>query len=327
MWPRRTKRPKDLMRRVRITREGRYFLGITLGVGLAAISTGNNLLYILLGLLLALILVSGVMSEAALAGLHVRRRLPHRAQVGRPHLVEIEVHNQKHRIPSYAIEVEDIRANHPADKRCFFLKVSPRSTQVAAYRRTPQRRGRESHVAFRVATRFPFGLFEKSRQVSSLGELVVYPPVHPVKLPAPSAVTDIAGRTTLPRRGDDDIAGLRPYRDGDDPRLIHWKKSAAAPHLVVRDTDAAAAPDIQLQLDDTYAPAIRPDSSDQRRRWLEGFETRLRETASLAVAHLARGESLVLKTTSGRQVRAHARAGSDAVLRFLALLDPQMPNP
>ncbi len=55
----------------------------------AAINTGNNLLYLLLGVLLALILVSGIMSELALRALVVRRRLPTRAQVGRPHLVEI----------------------------------------------------------------------------------------------------------------------------------------------------------------------------------------------------------------------------------------------
>ena len=36
-------------RRLRITREGKYFLGITFGVGLAAINTANNLLYLLLG--------------------------------------------------------------------------------------------------------------------------------------------------------------------------------------------------------------------------------------------------------------------------------------
>ena len=92
-------------RRLRITREGKYFVGITLGVGMAAINTGNNLLYLLLGLLLALILVSGVMSELSLRLLTVTRRLPARAQAGRAHLVEIEVFNHKGRLPSYAIEV------------------------------------------------------------------------------------------------------------------------------------------------------------------------------------------------------------------------------
>ena len=118
-------------RRLRITREGKYFLCITFGVGVAAINTANNLLYLLLGLLLSLIVISSIMSESTLRGLRVTRRLPRRAQVGRPHQVEIEVHNDKAHIPSYAIEVEDIRSCQPADKRCFFLKISPRSTQRA----------------------------------------------------------------------------------------------------------------------------------------------------------------------------------------------------
>ena len=63
-------------RRLKFTREGKFFVGITLGVGFAAINTANNLLYLLLGLLLALIIVSGVMSELSLRNLTVVRRLP-----------------------------------------------------------------------------------------------------------------------------------------------------------------------------------------------------------------------------------------------------------
>src|ERR1041385_1864382 len=168
-------------RKLKFTREGKFFVGITLGVGFAAINTGNNLLYLLLGMLLGLIVVSGLMSVLSLRDLSVVRRLPRRAQVGRPHLVEIEVFNHKGRVPSYAIEVEDLRAGQPADKRCFFLKISPKSAQVAAYRRTPGRRGRDRHTGFRIATRFPFGLFEKSREVEADGDLIIYPAVDAVR--------------------------------------------------------------------------------------------------------------------------------------------------
>src|SRR4029079_11436528 len=102
------------------------------------------------GMLLSLIVVSGVMSDLSLRSLTVTRRLPVRAQVGRAHLVEIEVFNHKKRIPSYAIEVEDLRAGQPADKRCFFLKISPSSAQAAAYRRPPLRRGRDRHTGSRL---------------------------------------------------------------------------------------------------------------------------------------------------------------------------------
>src|SRR6202046_1191167 len=209
-------------RRLRFTREGKFFVGITLGVGFAALNTANNLLYLLLGMLLALIVVSGLMSDLSLRDLTVVRRLPLRAQVGRAHLVEIEVYNHKKRVPSYAIEVEDLRAGQPADKRCFFLKISPSSAQVAAYRRTPARRGRDRHTGFRIATRFPFGLFEKSREVEAEGELIIYPAVDPVRLPVEEPGRRAGGSTANGRGAGDETYALRPMRDGDDPRDIYW---------------------------------------------------------------------------------------------------------
>src|ERR1700731_3059097 len=89
VWRRRIRPP----RRLKFTREGKFFVGVTLGVGFAAINTANNLLYLLLGMVLGAIGVSGVLSELSLRGLLALRRLPLRAQGGRPHLVEIEVFN------------------------------------------------------------------------------------------------------------------------------------------------------------------------------------------------------------------------------------------
>ena len=61
---------------------GKYFLGITLGVGFAAINSGANLLHAIFGALMALILGSGVLSESTLRRVRVRRVLsgsPHAA--------------------------------------------------------------------------------------------------------------------------------------------------------------------------------------------------------------------------------------------------------
>ena len=49
-WLRRKLRPP---RRLRFTREGRVIVILSIGVGFAAINTGNNLLYLLLGWLLS----------------------------------------------------------------------------------------------------------------------------------------------------------------------------------------------------------------------------------------------------------------------------------
>jgi uncharacterized protein (DUF58 family) len=306
-------------RRLKFTREGKFFVGITLGVGFAAINTANNLLYLLLGLLLSLIVVSGIMSELSLQGLTVVRRLPSRSQVGRPHLVEIEVFNHKRRVPSYAIEVEDLRARQPADKRCFFLKISPNSAQVAAYRRTPLRRGRDVHVGFRIATRFPFGLFEKSREVTAPGELVIYPAVDPVQLPPPQIGRAPGTAHVVGRGHGEDFLGLKLMRAGDDPRDIHWRKSAAVGQPVMRERARETQPDVLLNLD-TVRPPEPPDD------WSAGFERRIRDIASRAIAHLKRGDSVAIRTSSGALTRANRMVGADPLLRYLALVEPQSQN-
>jgi len=301
-------------RRLKFTREGKYFVGITLGVGFAAINTGNNLLYLLLGMLLSLMVVSSVMSELSLRTLTVTRKLPTRAQVGRAHLVEIEVYNHKKRIPSYAIEVEDLRAGQPADKRCFFLKISPSSAQVAAYRRTPARRGRDRHTGFRIATRFPFGLFEKSREVSADGELVIYPAVDPVRLPPEDRGRQLGGVGTSGRGTSDETYSLRPMREGDDPRDIYWRKSAITNQMVLRERARETRPDVRLVID-----VVRPkDAGDT---FSAQFEKRIREVASRAVAHIKRGDGVVVVTNLGEEARGDRNIGSDRILRFLALLE------
>ena len=306
-------------RKLKFTREGKFFVGITLGVGFAAINTGNNLLYLLLGMLLALIIVSGLMSEVSLRNLTVVRRLPARAQVGRPHLVEIEVFNHKGRVPSYEIEVEDLRSGQPADKRCFFLKISPKSAQVAAYRRTPNRRGRDRHVGFRIATRFPFGLFEKSREVPSEGELIIYPAVDPVQLPASPAGRHVGADSTLGRGHGDDYIGLKLLRDGEDPRDIHWRKSAAVGQLVMRERARDARPDVVLGLDN-----VRPESAKEE--WDNTFERKIRDVASRTVAHIKRGDTVSIHVSGGDKARSGRQSGSDPLLRFLALLEPLTPD-
>lgn len=307
--------PRNPSRRLRITREGKFFIAISLGIGFAAINTGNNLLYLLLGMLLALIIVSGILSELCLRDLSVTRKLPHRAQVGRSHLVEIEVFNHKGKFPSYAIEVEDQRSDQPADKRCFFLKISPQSTQVAAYRRTPQKRGRDQYVGFRVATRFPFGLFEKSREVAEKGELIIYPAIDNVTVDGSGARSGETSRSGLTRGHGDETLGLRPMRDGDDPRSIHWKKSATVGALVVREKAMSTQPEVTLALDD-----FRVEGAPST--WEDQFESNIREVASLSVAHLRRGNSVEVRTASGGAARARGSVSADAILRFLALLEP-----
>ncbi len=157
-------------RTLRPTRAGWVFFGLTLGVGLAALNTGNNLMYMVLSLLLSFLVLSGVLSESALRGIQVRRLLPSELVAEQEAIVGVEVKNQQDRVPAFAVVVEDVirvgALQRPAGRtllrpagRAFALRVAPRGAELRSYRFVPPQRGALAFVGFRVATRFPFGLF------------------------------------------------------------------------------------------------------------------------------------------------------------------------
>src|SRR5688500_2918645 len=96
-------------RRLSFTREGKIIVILAIGVGFAAINTGNNLLYLLLGWLLSFIIASGILSELTLRALTVTRRPPPRVYAGEPFLMEVVIENGKPHRASYSIEVEDLQ--------------------------------------------------------------------------------------------------------------------------------------------------------------------------------------------------------------------------
>ena len=60
----------------KLTYEGLVYLGGIFVVALAAINTGNNLLFMILACLLAGVLISGLLSRLVLSGIDVRLELP-----------------------------------------------------------------------------------------------------------------------------------------------------------------------------------------------------------------------------------------------------------
>ena len=67
-----------------VTRAGIVYAIATLLIGIAALNTGNNLLYVIVAAMLAAILVSGLASAVVLRGLELDVRLPDQVFAGRP---------------------------------------------------------------------------------------------------------------------------------------------------------------------------------------------------------------------------------------------------
>ncbi len=92
-----------------VTRAGIVYVLVTLVIGIAALNTGNNLLYIVVAAMLAAILVSGMVSAWVLRWLELDVRLPEHVFAGRAVLGRIVLHNPRRFLPSFSIRVVSAR--------------------------------------------------------------------------------------------------------------------------------------------------------------------------------------------------------------------------
>jgi uncharacterized protein (DUF58 family) len=88
-----------------VTRAGIVYAITTLLIGIAALNTGNNLLYIIVAAMLAAMLVSGVVSALVLRDLQLDIRLPEHVFAGKPVLGRILLHNPRRWLASFSIHV------------------------------------------------------------------------------------------------------------------------------------------------------------------------------------------------------------------------------
>src|SRR5712675_1706495 len=99
----------------KISRAGWLYFGATLLVALAALNTGNNLLFLILSCLVSIILMSGILSSISLAGIDLRIDLPEHIFTGQTVRASVELINGKLTLPSLALRVEAVvPQNSPA---------------------------------------------------------------------------------------------------------------------------------------------------------------------------------------------------------------------
>lgn len=305
-------------RRIAFTGRGAAFTVGALAVGFAAINTGNNLLYLLLGAMLGLVALSGWLSEQVLRDVEVERRVPHGIPAGRDGRVLYRVANGKRRSPSLALELREEGLQGPS---VFLPRVGAGTVELVVAPVRFERRGVRRLHTLTLSTTFPFGFFEKSRDLELPGELVVWPRTdRPLR---PPGAGEEAGQQRpptwqLPSGPRGEYRGLREYRVGDDPRDIHWRTTARRDRPVVREYDRDAARTLWICLDRGAEPG-------------DEAEAMVEVAASLAARAAAEGRRFglmagerILRPGSGP---AHLQAMLDALARVEFHLGAPPPAP
>jgi len=294
-------------RSLRLTREGWFFLGVTIAIGLAALNTGHNLFYLVFAMLVSLIVVSGLLSERAVRGLRVERRLPGEVFARAAAPVELRVKNASRNRTSYAVEVHDGVVGQPRRRVGFIDRLDPGGERTFVSLMTFARRGRQRLRSVHLVTRFPFGLFEKTRIVPIAEACVVFPALQPADGRAASRGAVLGGFRK--QRLGEEMVGLRRKLEDDDPRRIHWRVSARIGEWMVTEH----AENLQRPLAVFF---------DSRGPAGDAFERAVERCASLLWYTNRNGASARLFSWQA-SFREEGQRGLRAALAFLGEIEPQ----
>ncbi|MGH9296789.1 MAG: DUF58 domain-containing protein [Acidimicrobiales bacterium] len=179
-----------------------------------------------------------------------------------------------------------------SSRSCRCTPLRPSGAQVAlvagvetTVKLLPSHRGFLQAVDVRVATAAPFGLlwWSMSCRLQLPGRLVVAPVPGEVGVVGAAEAAGEAAVSAPEASVTGDARGIREYRAGDSPRLVHWRATAHSGSLMVRESETH--PDLPLHV--VADLAQDPD------------EAELQASAALGTvrALLGAGRRVVLDTT------------------------------
>ena len=303
-------------RSLRLTSDGTRFLLFTIGIGVAAVNTGNNLFYLLLAMMLSIVVISGLLSEQCLRRLDFHRHVPDLIMANQPTTVTLSVTNRSPWLPSFSLRLFDVVDGQNLDRGLFVDHLSAQRSTLLSYPILATTRGRLKLEGIRAETSFPFGLFLKRALYRVPAEIPVSPPIRPLSLRFVDELVSEGQGLSFPRRGPGtQLYNLRLYCPGDDSRAIHWMSTARTSKLMVRETEAEDQRRITIALS-----TLAPDDHEAL------FEQSVTLVASL-LWHLSQ-KSYPLRLIV-HAADSGLGSGSDhlvAMLRMLALCERRFPQ-
>lgn len=310
------RKPPIKYRRLVIAREGWHYLVVMAFILGGAMLREVNLLYVLAGMMLGAFVVNGRMASFALKRIDVRRRLPSRVFAGETFTVQLVAENHRPRYASWAVSARDFLEREGTDRKIavdvevIFANVPAGGKAAASYETNLPRRGVYEFGPLEISTRFPLGLLRASATVMEKHKLFVRPRLGRLTKHWTNMVQSSRWGThqSRPKRGtaEGEFYGLRDWRPGDSQRWIHWRTTARAGQLVVRQFEQQQNWDAALLLD-----LWRPEWPEDEDLYREERAVAFLATAVVDLCH--RGGSQLLVGVAGERC-AHRRAAASRML-------------
>ena len=264
--------------------------------------------------------MSGILSDSSMRRLSLSREIPAEISANSRFPVRICVRNKKSWIPSFSLSVEDI-VDQRGDNTRFIVKIPPLEEKEIFYFSSFPERGVKRYRGFKVLTKYPFGLIQKTDFIDGIEEVLVYPEIFDIdKVMVGSHL--FHGEYLSGRKGlGVNPWGLRDYQYGDDARLIHWKSTAKKGVWMVKEFESEKKLKVSLDLVLVHPDALRAKAF-RKAEALVLIEELISMCASMIV-FLVKINYEVMLTINGNPIESAGRRYISNYMRELAMIETE----
>jgi uncharacterized protein (DUF58 family) len=215
------------------------YIAVSIFLGVVAVNSANNLLYLVTAVLLGYMLASGLAGRGNIRNAQVSVSFPDEVYAQTPCVATVRIVNKSRFVPLFLIEV----ALEERKGRVFFPIVQPGKSESRSFFTVFPFRGRHDVEDIELSSVYPFNFFVRYWPVDFETSVTVFP--CPLRCDLELV---FVRRSRQDDEGEDaaskeetDIVGVRPYVEGDSMKRIHWKSSARTGKLKTRLYDGTSS--------------------------------------------------------------------------------------
>ena len=296
---------------------GWVLLGLAIFFFAAATNTLAGWLYVMSGVLLALLAIAAILPPRNLSGLKVERQPVRPVSAGDALVIELRLENIQRQPKVLFQAIDPVPQSLGPVQTVSIRAINPGQHYLWTYQLPTRRRGLFNWSGGTLRSAAPLGLFWSSRRFTAPASVIVYPQILKLnRCPILDTLGAQSGQQwqfsrSVEASTEGITRALRPYRWGDPTRLIHWRTSARYGELRVREMEVATSgQDVLIAL-------------DQLGTWsAENFEQAVVAAASLYNYAVNRGFATALWMPQWGVLQDYAR-----VMSALAEVEPISSNP
>lgn len=213
--------------KLKITKLGFFYIFLTIVIGISAINTGNNLLFVMDSFLLSFMLISSWFAKLNLRWIEVSFSFPEECYAQVPTLIKIYLINRKRIIPSFLIKLSFQLKNFKHNNSFFVTYFIVEKTSEKILSINGIERGYNYLENIVLSSNFPFNFFVLKRPLKIKTQFIAFPkPIKCEEFWEDFIYQTGKEKTSSSEEGSGEFKGIRNYFPGIPKKYISWKHTA-----------------------------------------------------------------------------------------------------